>query len=48
MQNWQAWVAALGGLISLGEAMVAASTPWYAVVGGLLAVVFGVWAAYAK
>lgn len=47
MKNWQAWVAALGGLVSLGELLGGAAST-YATVGGLLALVFGVWAAYAK
>ncbi len=48
MANWQAWVAALGGLVALGEWIGAAATPWYATVGGLAALIFGVWAAYAE
>ncbi len=47
MANWQAWVAALGGLVALGEwPLGAGGTPWYAIIGGLAAIVFGVWAAY--
>jgi len=46
MTNWQAWIAALGGLVALGE-WFAPSQPWYATIGGLSAIIFGVWAAYA-
>jgi len=46
MANWQGWVAALGGLISLGEFITAQATPAYATLGGIVAIVFGIWAAY--
>ena len=50
MENWQAWVAALGGLVALGQWPLGAgaATPWYAIIGGLTAIVFGVWAVYAE
>ncbi len=47
MANWQGWIAALGGLITLGEFSVSQSTPWYATIGGITAIIFGIWAAYA-
>ena len=48
MANWQAWLAAMGGLVSLGEWLNAGVTPWYATIGGLVAIIFGIWAAYAE
>jgi len=44
---WQAWIAALGGFVSLGQWFaVGANNPWYATIGGLAAIIFGVWAVY--
>lgn len=51
MANWQAWTAALGGLVALvGEWAMAAGSghQWTVTVGALAALVFGVWAAYAE
>lgn len=50
MANWQAWTAAFGGLVALGELWpgTVGATPWYALVGGLAALIFGVWAAYSE
>ena len=49
MANWQAWVAALGGLVALGQWLAPpGASPWYATVGGLAALIFGVRAAYAE
>jgi len=47
MAIWQGWVAALGGLVAMGE-WFAPVSPWYATVGGLAAIIFGIWAAYAE
>lgn len=48
MANWQGLIAALGGLIALGEWIRAAATPWYATLGGIVAIIFGIWAAYTQ
>jgi hypothetical protein len=46
MAGWTGWVAALGGLISLGQLMSnSLASSWYAVIGGIIAIVFGIWAA---
>jgi len=46
MTRWYGAVAAMGGLVALGEWFSAASPPLYATVGGLVALVFGIFAAY--
>lgn len=47
MTNWQAWIAATGGLVALGELWPGTiGTSWYALIGGLTALIFGIWAVY--
>jgi len=41
-----AWIAALGGLIALIGAYVPSVTSWAVPLGGILAIIFGIWAAY--
>ncbi len=46
MAKWAGWVAALGGLISLASAYVPTlSSVWGVQIGGIVAIVFGIWAA---
>ena len=46
MAKWTGWVAALGGLIALATPYVSQLEPLYGVqIGGLVAIIFGVWAA---
>ncbi len=44
MVKWQGWVAAFGGLISILGAFIVGIT-WFTWVGGIIALVFGIWAA---
>jgi len=46
MTNWQGWLAALGGLASLIGAFV--PLQWLVYLGGVVAIVFGAWAAMSK
>ena len=46
MTRWYGAVAAIGGLVALGEWIYAFSPPWYATIGGLMALIFGIFAAY--
>lgn len=46
MARWYGVVAALGGLITIGEWISATSPPWYATIGGLTALIFGIFSAY--
>lgn len=43
--KWSAWLAALGGLVSIIGLYVGATSLWVWI-GGLSAIIFGVWAAY--
>jgi len=45
--GWQGWVAAVGGLASIIGGFVSA-VGWLSWLGGIVALVFGVWAALAK
>ena len=45
--GWTGWAAAVGGLASIIGAFVT-QVPWLTWVGGIVAVVFGVWAALFK
>ncbi len=45
MANWTGWVAALGGLIALASPYVTALNAWGPQIGGVVAIVFGIWAA---
>lgn len=44
---WQGWIAALGGLLALISVYVPGAT-WLLWVGGIVAIVFGVWASMGK
>lgn len=46
MANWQAWVAAAGGLIAAANYFAAGY--YFDIAGGAIALVFGIWAAYAE
>ncbi len=46
--GWTGWIAAVGGLASIIGAFVPTATNWLVWVGGIVAVVFGVWAALVK
>ena len=48
MANWQGALAAAGGFIALLEWIPAVNPPWYATVGGIVALVFGILAAYSN
>ena len=48
MANWQGALAAVGGIIALMEWIPAASPPLYATIGGVIALVFGILAAYSN
>ena len=43
--KWAGWVAALGGLLSLGH-YVPSMASWAVPLGAILAIIFGIWAAY--
>ena len=45
MGNWTGWVAALGGLITLATPYVTQIQSWGAQLGGVVAIIFGIWAA---
>ena len=45
--RWTGWVAALGGLLAFGY-YVPSIASWAVPLGGLIAIVFGVWAVYEK
>lgn len=47
MANWQGWLAALGGLASVIGGFVS-SVNWLTWIGGIVAIVFGAWAAMSK
>ena len=44
---WQGWIAALGGLISI-IGFSAAAVSWMTWLGGIIAIIFGVWVSLAK
>jgi len=47
MTRWTGWIAALGGLVSIVSQWVGVvAEPWLLWVGGLAAIIFGVWAIY--
>ncbi len=47
MAKWAGWVAALGGLVALLTNYVPQLQSLYGVeIGGLTAIIFGIWAAY--
>jgi len=48
MTNWQGTLAAVGGFIALLQWIPAVSPPWYATVGGVMALVFGIYSAYSN
>ncbi len=48
MAKWAGWIAALGGLIALASPFIkniAFVTDWGAQIGGVIAILFGIWAA---
>lgn len=46
--KWTGWVAALGGLVSVIGLYVGSTSAltWFVWLGGLTAMIFGVWAVY--
>ena len=44
--GWTGWIAALGGLVAILNQWVL--DPYFLWVGGLVAIVFGIWAAIEK
>jgi len=46
MAKWAGWIAALGGLLAIVAQWVPGE--WLLWVGGLVAIVFGLWGAFAK
>jgi len=47
MAGWQGWVAAVGGLLAIIDIFTATSGQWLTWVGGIVAILAGVWSAYA-
>jgi hypothetical protein len=45
MKKYLEWITAVGGLLTILTLNIAAITDWGYWVGGLLALVFGVWSA---
>ncbi len=45
MAGWTGWVAAAGGLLAFGYYIPSAAS-WLVPLGGLTAIVFGIWAAF--
>ncbi len=45
MSRWTGWVAAAGGLLSLGY-YIPSITNWAVPLGAAVAIVFGIWAVY--
>ena len=45
--GWHGWIAALGGLVSIIGAFTVL-VDWMTWVGGIVAIIFGIWAAVAK
>ncbi|MBS3135051.1 hypothetical protein J4406_01605 [Candidatus Woesearchaeota archaeon] len=46
MDSWTGWIAALGGLVAILDMWFA--HPYFLWIGGLAAIIFGVWGATAK
>ena len=46
--GWQGWIAALGGLLVLIQLLFAPAATWLSWVGGIAALIFGLWGALAK
>jgi len=47
--GWTAWIAAIGGLlVLLGEYAITTAAGWMVPLGGILALIFGIWAAISK
>lgn len=47
MAKWTGWIAALGGLIAILDQW-AGFSPYLLWIGGIVAIVFGLWAAMSK
>jgi len=43
--RWTGWVAALGGLLSLGYYLPSVAN-WMVPLGAIVAIIFGIWAVY--
>ena len=48
MTKWGGWVAALGGLVALVGYYVPSITAWAVPLGGVVALLAGIWAVYEK
>ncbi len=48
MAKWEGWIAALGGLLGLIDIFAQTSGVWLAWLGGIVAIVFGIWASAAS
>jgi len=46
MARWSGWVAAVGGALALISQYVASMNAWGVPLGAVVAVIFGIWAAY--
>jgi len=44
MAKWSGYIAALGGLLALIGNYVASITSWAVPLGGIVAIIFGIWA----
>jgi len=45
MTRWTGWIAALGGLVSLGY-YIQSIAAWAVPLGAIVAIVFGIWSVY--
>lgn len=45
MARWTGWIAALGGLVSLGY-YIPSIASWSVPLGAVAAIVFGIWSVY--
>mgnify|MGYP001575366897 CR=1 FL=1 len=48
MVGWQGWIAALGGLLAIVDVFLQTGSQWLTWVGGIVAIVFGIWASAMK
>lgn len=48
MAKFAGWIAAIGGLLALVGNYVAAMTAWAVPLGGVIAIIFGIWAVFGK
>jgi len=48
MASWTGWLAAIGGLLAVVDQYIASASPYLLWIGGLAAIVFGIWGALSK